>query len=354
MLSNINILDVSRVLAGPFAAQTLADLGARVTKIEHPEFPDETRQWGPPFIDGTSSYFRCANRNKEFMELDLKESGDYAKFCAMLATTDVVIENFRSSSSKKLKLTYEDLKKLKPDIILCSISGYGRTSLWSERPGYDAGIQAQSGLMNITGPKDGEPSKCGVAIVDTVTALYAANAIQAAIIRRDRTGEGAHIDLSLLDCAVAAQVNLAQAYADTGIPAERQGNQHSQIVPYQLFKTKDSSIVVSAANDLQFRKLCEVLDRPRWVTDDRFATNDQRVIHRDLIVPLIQEVLLSKTSKEWSQCFVDQGIPNSVVQNYEDLARSEIGGDKGYFAEGFVRSPFQISGHRVQYSRSKT
>ena len=287
-LASIRVLDAARVLAGPFCGQLLADLGANVVKLERPGTGDDTRGWGPPYVPGfndLSAYFLSCNRGKRSLTLDIADPDGNAVFHRLLAKSDVLIENFRSDSAEKLGLTPELLLSRHPRLVVCSISGFGRTGPLREAPGYDFAIQAMSGLMSITGPAEGPPCKVGVAVADVLTGLYAATAILACLHARDRSGHGYAIDLGLLDCALAAQVNVAQAYLTRGVVPQRQGNSHLQIVPYQLFETADGYLVLNVGNDSQWQAFCTAAGTAELGSDPRFAANRQRVEHREEVLP---------------------------------------------------------------------
>jgi crotonobetainyl-CoA:carnitine CoA-transferase CaiB-like acyl-CoA transferase len=301
-LSGVRVLDAARVLAGPFCGQLLADLGAEVIKLERPGQGDDTRGWGPPYVDGfadLSAYFLSCNRGKRALTLDIGTPDGNDLFHRLLAKCDVLIENFRTDSAEKLKLTPDALLARHPRLIACSISGFGRTGPMRDAPGYDFAVQALSGLMGITGPAEGPPSKVGVAVADVLTGLYASNAILAALHARARTGHGYAIDLALMDCALAAQVNVAQAYLTGGAVPARQGNAHLQIVPYQLFATADGWLVLNVGNDGQWRAFCTAAGAPELGADPRFATNRQRVERRTEVVPQVEALMARVATAEW-------------------------------------------------------
>src|SRR5437762_11277357 len=272
LLHGIRVLDASRVLAGPFCGQILGDLGAEVIKVERPGAGDETRSWGPPFAGDLSAYYLSCNRNKRGITLDLAQPEGLGIFHDLVRLSDVLVENFRAASAEKLGLSPEKLLEINPRLVICSISGFGRTGPWSDLPGYDFAIQALSGLMSITGPAEGPPCKVGVAVTDVMTALYAATAVLACIHARKTSGHGYAIDLALLDCALAAQVNVAQAFLTSGTVPPRQGNAHLQIVPYQLFATADGWLVLNVGNDSQWQAFCIAAGAPDLGADPRFAT----------------------------------------------------------------------------------
>lgn len=322
-LSGIRVLDASRILAGPFCGQLLADLGADVIKLERPGTGDDTRGWGPPYVGELSAYFLSCNRNKRSIAIDVTEPKGQVVFQKLLAKSDIVIENFRTDSLPKLGLTPNELLDRFPRLIVCSISGFGRTGPMKDDPGYDFAIQAMSGLMNITGPVEGPPSKVGVAVADVLTGLYASTAILACLHAREKSGHGYAIDLALLDCALAAQVNLAQAYLSTGKVPARQGNAHLQIVPYQLFETKDGWIVLAVGNDTQWQSFCQIVGISELKLDSRFVTNRKRVENRNLLVPLVAEILKKWTTKEWEKCLTQANVPHAPVADYEGVFSSE-------------------------------
>ncbi len=276
-LAGIRVLDASRVLAGPFCGQMLGDLGAEVLKVERPGLGDETRAWGPPFLGEFSAYYLSCNRNKKGLTLDLAKPEGLELFYRLVEKSDVLLENFRSASADKLGLSPVKLQARNPRLIVCSISGFGRTGPWRDLPGYDFAIQGLSGFMDTTGPVAGPPSKVGVAVTDVLSGLHAAVAILACLHARQTSGHGYAIDLSLLDCAVSSQVNLVQAYLSSGQVPKRQGNAHLQIVPYQAFQTADAWLILAIGNEGQWQRFCQVAGRDDLARDVRFAINTERV-----------------------------------------------------------------------------
>ncbi len=313
-LNDLCVLDFSRVLAGPYCAQLLGDYGASVIKIEQPNSGDGTRQWGPPWAGEQSAYFLSANRNKRSLTLNLKsiEGAEIAK--KLIANADVLIENFLPGTMGRLGLGYDAAKQINPRLIYCAITGYGQTGPYSDDAGYDFMIQAQGGLMAITGPADGEPHKAGVALTDVITGLFAANAILAAMHHRERSGEGQFIDVALLDAQVAALVNVAHNTL-AGAPAQRFGNAHPNIVPYQSFATSDGHIALAVGTDAQFRKLCDLLQRDDLKRDARFISNPLRVQHRDALIPALEDVFAQQTAQEWIALIKPAGIPISAIND---------------------------------------
>src|SRR5437868_1988782 len=290
-LNGVRVLDASRILAGPFCGQLLGDLGAEVIKVERPGQGDDTREWGPPWLGPLSAYYLSCNRNKRAISLDLSQPEGVALLHDLARHSDILLENFRADSAVKLGLDPARLHQVNPRLIICSISGFGRTGPMRELAGYDYAVQALSGLMSITGPAGGPPSKVGVAVTDILTGLYAATAVLACLHARRQTGHGYAIDLALLDCAVAAQVNVAQAFLTSGEIPPRQGNAHLQIVPYQLFATADGWMVLAVGNDGQWRHFCAGAADPDLSRDERFATNSQRVERRGELVPRVEAIL---------------------------------------------------------------
>jgi crotonobetainyl-CoA:carnitine CoA-transferase CaiB-like acyl-CoA transferase len=343
-LAGLRVVDASRVLAGPFCGQLLADLGADVLKVERPGTGDDTRGWGPPFAGDLSAYFISCNRGKRSVVLDLHDPAGNAAFHELLNSADVLIENFRTDSLPKLGLTPDQLRDRHPRLVACSVSGFGRTGPRADDPGYDFAIQALSGLMHVTGPPDGPPFKVGVAVTDVLTGLYASTAVLAAVRDRDRTGRGCHIDLALFDCALAAQVNLAQAYLTTGVPPGRQGNAHLQIVPYQLFPTADGYLVLNVGNDSQWRAFCAAAGEPELGADVRYATNRQRVQAREELVPLVGTAMRKFPTAEWERRLTAATVPHAVVRDHAGAFADPQAVARGMSAGGMVGSPVRIDG----------
>ncbi len=325
-LDGLRVLDLSRVLAGPFCTMLLADLGADVVKVERPGTGDETRAWGPPHAGGEAAYFLSVNRSKRSAALDLKDPEDLAAVRALAAGSDVVIENFRPGAADALGLGYGALRADRPGLVYCSISGFGHAREPADRPGYDFVAQAECGLMAITGHES--PAKVGVAVVDLFAGYNAALGILAALRRRDSTGEGEHVRVSLLDSGLAALVNVAQSALVTGEEPRRHGNAHPSIVPYETFAAADGLVALAAANDGLFRRACAVLDRPELPDDPRFATNPDRVRNREALRPLIEEAFAARDADAWVAALMDAGVPAGRVRGVrEAFAAAAVAGD---------------------------
>ncbi|MBY0595610.1 CaiB/BaiF CoA transferase family protein [Bacillus bingmayongensis] len=322
-LQGIKIIDLSRVLAGPFCTMILGDLGAEVIKVENVGNGDDTRGWGPPFAGGESAYFLCANRNKESITLNLKSEMGKDVLKKLVSHADIVVQNFKLGTLERMGLGFEVLQEVKEDIILASISGFGQKGPASYLPGYDYMIQAMSGLMSITGGRDEEPAKVGVAISDVLTGLFTCIGILAALQHRNRTGEGQEIDISLFDSQLAALVNVASNYLCTGELPERLGNQHPNIVPYQVFKAEDGDLVVAVGNDEQFYKFCVLLGRQDLSRLERYKTNAGRLQYKDELVNIIANEMKKKKKEEWKQLLDEAGIPNGPILNVKEALETE-------------------------------
>ncbi|HEU0292011.1 MAG TPA: CaiB/BaiF CoA-transferase family protein [Anaerolineales bacterium] len=313
-LSGVRVLDFSRVLAGPYCTMLLADFGAQVIKIESLE-GDETRQWGPPWLEGESAYYLSVNRNKRSLTLDLKNPHARSISRRLAEKADVLVENFKAGSMARFGLDYESLCKTNPGLIYCSITGYGQTGPYQSLPGYDFIIQAEGGLMSITGPRDGTPYKVGVAIVDITAGMYASHAILAALHHREKTGEGQFIDVSLFDSQLGWLANVGQNYLVSEKAPERYGNAHANIVPYEIFETADGYLALGVGNDRQYQMLCEAIKRPDLWADERFQTNPGRVTHRHELVPLLQDVFRARSTTEWIASLTKLGIPVGPIND---------------------------------------
>lgn len=315
-LDDVLVLDLSRVLAGPYGTMLLGDYGARVIKVEQPGGGDETRQWGPPFTaGGESAYYLCANRNKESVTVNLKHPEGRAIVRALARRADVLVENFKAGALDAMGLGYADLRAENPGLIYCSITGYGQDGPYAERPGYDTVIQAQGGLMSITGEPEGEPVKAGVAVVDITAGLYAVSAILAALHHRARSGAGQQIDIALFDVQLAWLANVGSAHLVSGQPPRRQGNAHATIVPYQPFATADGRLMVAVGNDGQFARLCAALGRPELAADPRYAKNPARVAARAELIPLLAAIFAARPTAAWEAALLAAGVPCGPVND---------------------------------------
>jgi len=333
-LSHIRVLDLTRVLAGPWCAQTLADFGADVIKIERPEVGDDTRHWGPPYLktpDGAdtreAAYYLAANRNKRSVTVDIASPEGQQIVRELAAQSDVVLENYKVGQLKKYGLDYASLKKVKPDLIYCSVTGFGQTGPYAQRAGYDFIVQGIGGFMSITGERDGQPGggpqKAGVAIADLMTGMYSTIAVLTALTHRDRTGEGQYIDMALLDVQVAMLANMNSNYLASGQPPVRWGNAHPNIVPYQTFQTSDGWIIVAVGNDGQFRKFVEVGQRPELAEDERFATNPARVRNRDVLVPILAQMVRLQGKQKWITALEAAGVPCGPINDLAEVFANE-------------------------------
>lgn len=312
-LSHIRVLDLSRVLAGPWCAQILGDLGADVIKVENPKSGDDTRRWGPPFLkdehgqDADAAYYLCANRNKRSIAVNIADPEGQAMLKKLAADSDVVIENYKTGGLKKYGLDYDSLKAVNPDLVYCSVTGFGQTGPWKDQPGYDFLIQAMGGLMSVTG--EDTPMKVGVPAVDLFTGVYAAGAVMAGLLARTKGQGGQHIDMALFDVQAAMLANQAANFFVSGKTPGRQGNAHPNIVPYQDFPTADGRIAVAVGNDGQFQAFAQALGRPDWATDSRFVRNADRVANREVLVAEITLTLNAATSAHWMERLHDAGVP---------------------------------------------
>ncbi|HET9594175.1 MAG TPA: CaiB/BaiF CoA-transferase family protein [Anaeromyxobacteraceae bacterium] len=329
-LSHVRVLDLSRVLAGPWASQVLADLGAEVIKVERPGAGDETRAWGPPWLRDAhgeetreAAYFASANRGKKSITLDVATPEGQAIARRLAERADVLLENHKAGALARHGLGYPELSALNPRLVYCSITGFGQDGPYRSRPGYDFLVQAMGGLMSVTGEPDGAPGggpmKVGVAVVDLLTGLYAATAVLAALAHRERSGRGQHVDLALLDVQVAALANQAESYLVTGQAPARLGNAHPSIVPYQPFATRDGRLALAVGNDGQFERLCQVAGRPELASEPRFATNAARVEHRAELVAALAPVLAARATSEWVAALEAAGVPCGPIQDLAEV-----------------------------------
>jgi crotonobetainyl-CoA:carnitine CoA-transferase CaiB-like acyl-CoA transferase len=362
-LEGVKVLDLSRVLAGPYATMVLGDLGASVIKVEHPERGDDTRHWGPPFAgegeDRESAYFLAVNRNKRSIGVDLKDQEGLERVKRLAAGADVVIENWRRGALEKLGLGYEALSEANPGLVYCSITGFG-PGPDEERPGYDFLVQARGGVMGITGQPGGEPTKVGVAISDIVCGMFASNAILAALHRRAATGEGASIEVPLFESTLGWLANRGQEYLTSGEDTGLIGNAHPSIVPYQTFDASDKPLVVAVGNNTQFAELCKVVGRPELAEDERYATNPDRVANREALIPELQEEFRKRPADALVQEIRAAGIPSGPVNTLADVFADEHVKGSGILQDlkhpsagslKMVASPILVDGERLPIRR---
>jgi formyl-CoA transferase len=367
ILDGIRVLDLTRVLAGPWCTQNLADLGADVIKVEKPGAGDDTRGWGPPFLkarDGTdtpdSAYYLAANRGKRSIAVDIASSEGQATIRELALKSDIVVENFKVGQLKKYGLDYESLSAINPRLIFCSITGFGQTGPWSHRPGYDFMIQGLGGLMSVTGEADdrpgGGPQKAGVAVADLFTGMYATQALLAALFHRERTGEGQAIDLALLDVQVAVMANMNTNYLVSGNPPRRWGNAHPNLVPYQTFKAADQWIIVAVGNDEQFRRLCEAGGRPELSADSRFLRVQDRIRNRETLVPMLAEMIAPHTGQHWIDALERVGVPCGPINDLAQVFDNPQVKARGLriSIEREDAGPVPLVGNPVRYSRTPT
>lgn len=366
-LSHLRVLDLSRVLAGPWAGQLLADLGAEVIKVEKPGEGDDTRHWGPPFLkdrdgrdSGESAYYLATNRGKRSLAIDFTQPEGQALIRQLAAKCDVVLENFKVGGLARYGLDYASLRQVKPDIVCCSITGFGQDGPYAQRAGYDFLVQGMGGLMSLTGESDGEPMKVGVALTDIFTGMYAGVAVLAALAHRDRTGQGQHIDLALLDVQVAVLANQASNYLVGGVIPRRLGNSHPNIVPYQAFATSDGHVILAVGNDSQFQRFCAVAGYPALAEDARFATNDARVRNRDQLVPLLKAIMASRGSAQWIKSLEAAGVPCGPINNLAQVFDNPQIRHRGMVAAmdhpvsghvDLVANPIRLSETPIAYDR---
>ena len=329
-LSHVRVLDLSRVLAGPWASQNLADLGAEVLKIERPGSGDDTRSWGPPFLKdaagkdtGEAAYFLSVNRGKKSVTLDISTGDGQSIARKLAAKCDVFIENYKVGGLAKYGLAYNDVRKINPSIVYCSITGFGQSGPSAQRPGYDFIFQGMGGLMSITGERDdqpgGGPQKVGIAVTDVLAGMYASLAITAALAHRERTGTGQHIDLALLDSIVAFGANQILNYFTSGRIPARYGNAHANVVPYEAFATGDGHVILAVGNDSQFASFCKVADRPELATDARYATMPERIRNRGELIPILREVMKARPSRDWLEHLEAANVPCGPINDYREV-----------------------------------
>jgi len=371
-LAGLRVLDLSRVLAGPWAGQLLADLGADVVKVERPAQGDDTRAWGPPWLDddegratSEAAYYLSANRNKRSVTVDLSQPEGQRLVRELAAQADIVIENFKVGGLEQYGLDHASLRAQNPRLIYCSITGFGQTGPYAPRAGYDFLIQGMGGLMSLTGRPDNDagagPMKVGVALTDVMTGLYATVAVLAALSHRDRTGEGQHIDMALLDVQVACLANQASNYLVGGTVPRRMGNAHPNIVPYQEFPTADGYMIIAVGNDGQFGRLCATLGHADWASDERFATNPQRVKHRAELIDLLRGVTVTRGTADWVAAMEDAGVPCGPINTLDRVFEDPQAQARGLRIEmphplagtvPLVANPIRLSGTPVAYRRA--
>jgi len=356
-LEDIKVLDLSRVLAAPAGSMILADLGAEVTRIEHPEGSDSMRDWGP-FINGQSTYYLCANRNKKSITLDLKTEAGAEHFKELVKEADILLENFKTGDMEKMGLNYDEIKKINPRLIHVAVTGFGQTGPLAHEPGFDPVIQAMSGLMDVTGTADGEPTRVGIPIADILTSHYIVMGVLAALRLRDQTNKGQFIDLALLDVQISSLANISSAYLNTGFVSKRLGNQHNNVAPYQVFNCKDGLLMICAGSDSQFAKLCKLLGREEWIYDGRFKTNMLRKENENQLADMINEIIIMKNRDEWIPLLQEYKIPVGRVNTIEEAieqpqvkARDLVGEieHEAYGKIKFIKNPLQFSELNIQY-----
>lgn len=328
-LEGLKVLDMSRILAGPWCTQNLADLGADVIKVENPQGGDDTRSWGPPYPEGTgtehgfSSYFLASNRGKRSLAVSFADPAGLEILTKLAAESDILVENYKAGTLARYGLGYEQLKEINPRLIYCSITGYGQTGPMAHKPGYDFVFQGAGGLMSYTGQPDGrpgaEPLRAGISLMDLSSGLYSTSAILAAVIQRGRTGEGQYIDFALLDASVAMNANMAQTYLITGVPPQRFGNAHPAIAPYEVFATSDGYLILAVGNDSQFAKFCRVAGREEVCADERYRTNAGRVANRDTLREIVAQILVTRTRAEWAEGLESAGVPWGPINNLKEV-----------------------------------
>jgi formyl-CoA transferase len=318
-LEGLRVLDLSRILAGPYCTMMLGDMGAEVIKVEQPGSGDDTRTWGPPWVGDQSAYYLAINRNKRSLTLNLKHERARELLEQLVARSDVLIENFKAGGLAAMGLGYERLRQVNPRLVHCSITGYGPDGPYSSRPGYDFIAQGMGGIMSVTGEPDGQPMKVGVAIADLTTGMFACSSILAALRHRDRTGQGQHLDVSLLESVVAWLINVGSAYLLAGVELPRYGNAHPNIVPYRLFKARDKWFIVATGNDRQYYALCEVIGRPDLAEDTRFRFNPDRVANREALEAILADVFATRDAEDWTQALLAAGVPSGPVNSVADV-----------------------------------
>jgi formyl-CoA transferase len=369
-LTHIRVLDLTRVLAGPWCAQNLADLGAEVIKVERPKKGDDSRAFGPPWAKDENGnetteagYYLCANRGKKSITIDIASEGGRALIKELAKSADVLLENFKTGDLDSKGLGYADIRKINPKIIYCSITGFGQTGPYAAKPGYDFMIQGMGGFMSVTGERDnkpgGGPQRAGVPVVDLMTGMYSTIAVCAAIANRERTGKGQHIDMALLDTQVGILANQGANFLVTGEAPARLGNTHPNIVPYQSVPTRDGAVILACGNDNLFNKLCDLLGQPVLKTDPRFSTNAARVTNRDALDPILDELMRKKTTAEWVEALEAAGVPCGPINNVKEVFENPQVVARGLRVEiphptagkvSLIRSPMRFSETPIEYN----
>lgn len=367
-LKGIRVVDLSRILAGPWASQMLADMGAEVIKVERPKKGDDTRHWGPPFIKpaqgdepAQAAYYHCANRNKQSIAIDITQAQGQKVIKDMIAKADVLIENYKVGGLEKYGLSYQQVKAINPKLVYCSITGFGQSGPYAHKAGYDAMIQGEGGLMSLTGEPAGSPMKVGVAVIDVMTGLYSANAILAALMARNHTEQGQHIDIALLDVQVATLANQAMNYLATDENPTRLGNGHPNIVPYQTFATNDGSLILAIGNDQQFEKFCHAAKCSELATDSFYQTNQLRVENRTMLIPILAGIIANKSTEYWVATLEAIAVPCGPVNTLEQVFKhpqvqhrrmvKQIPNKDGTLIKT-VASPINLSETPIQYKHA--
>jgi crotonobetainyl-CoA:carnitine CoA-transferase CaiB-like acyl-CoA transferase len=349
-LAGLHVVDLSRILAGPLCTMLLADLGADVVKIERPAEGDDTRHWGPPFAGDDAAYFLSLNRNKRSVTADLGTADGVSLVRRLVERADVVIENFRPGLMARFGLGLDELRQAHPRLVTCSLTAFGAdTTETASRPGYDIIMQALSGLMSVTGERDGEPTKAGVALLDVITGLYAAVGVLAALRERDATGRGRHVSVALFDASVSAMVNQAANYLIGGVVPARMGIAHPNIVPYQSFHASDRPFILAAGNDRLFARTCEVIERADWANDERFATNEARVANRDALIPLLEERFIEQPAAKWLTTLEAAGVPCSPIRTMADVFSSPEGSALVEEVEDAARGMLRLVANPIRF-----
>ena len=353
-LKGFRVLDLSRILAGPYCTMILGDQGAEVIKVERPGGGDDTRTWGPPFAGGESAYYLCCNRNKKSIIIDLKKPAGQKLVRELACVSDVLVENFTPGLMQGFGLDYAALHKVNPRLVYASVSAYGQDGPYRDRPGYDMVLSAVGGLMYITGERDGNPCKVGVAITDVLTGVYASGAITSALLWRERSGRGQYLDISLLDVEIAGLANIASNYLVAGKEATRWGTAHESIIPYQVFQAKDRPIAIAVANQKMWVNFCRLIGKEDWCDDPRFATNPKRVENRAILIPQINELFRLRTCDEWMDLLVGAAIPCGPVNDMQHLFADPQVRHRGMIAE--VPHPtigtLRLAGMPIKYSET--